>query len=85
MADFTWDDMPEDLAGLLYEATNINLKSVAMEKMETVLEWVESNIKTCTATSDQWVRIPHGCKELPVPGSEFCPLHMPAEEMGDDG
>lgn len=89
MGDFTWGDMPEELAGLLYEIKDIGPTTrmeVVHAKVNPLLEWVNNEMVTCAATSEQWLRIPTGrCRDLPVPGSEFCPLHMPAEETGDNG
>lgn len=86
MGDFSWADMPEELAGMLYEATTSGQVDHQRKVFNEVVEWLENEMTTCAADRDTWTSLPEAsCGELPVPGSEFCPLHMPAGELGEDG
>lgn len=81
MADFTWDDMPEEMAGLLYEAC-VGTPLVVEERLGQLVDWVCNNVETCAARQEKWTSLPEArCSELPVPGSEFCPLHMPPGDL----
>jgi len=87
MADFGWEDMPDSLAELLYE---FHEGSHALTRLVAYLpkfnDWVEENVAKCNSEAFYAHDASAGkCGELPVPGSEFCPVHMPAEELGDNG
>jgi hypothetical protein len=87
MADYSWEDMPEGLAELLYE---LNQGSHRLTRLVELLprfnDWVVENVAKCNAEAFHAHDVPAGkCGELPVVGSEFCPLHIPREELGDNG
>lgn len=83
MADFTWDDMPESLAEMLSEAVNSNGNLEFFG--EEIRCWLLENIQPCKATGDPGYGFPElKCGEKPVVGSEFCTLHIPAEELDRD-
>jgi hypothetical protein len=85
MGDFSWADMPEELAGFLYEAATSDQPEHIARVTAEMLEWVGNEMVTCAATWDMWTSLPEArCGDLPVPGSEFCPVHMPPGELGED-
>lgn len=78
--DYTWDQMPEELAHQLYsfsQATNLKFEAAEFQ------EWLLNEMQHCAATKESWPRLHSVCPDLPVPGSEFCHRHMPKEDVDD--
>lgn len=86
MGDFSWSDIPEELANALYVAATADEPGLVERALGEANDWVCNNIESCGAKRDRWTSLLEArCAELPVPGSEFCPLHIPSEELGDNG
>jgi hypothetical protein len=82
--DYTWDQMPEELALRLYSLANRLTPASIEEAANDLQEWLLNEMQHCAATREQWPRMISTCTDLPVPGSEFCEKHMPKEDR-DDG
>lgn len=76
--EYTWDQMPEELALQLYAFAEEDMSAGDLQ------EWLQNEMQHCAATKLQWPRLSEFCPDLPVPGSEFCNAHMPKEDR-DDG
>lgn len=81
--DYTWDQMPEELAHRLYSLST-RLTPASLEKDANDLqEWLLNEMQHCAASREQWPRLISFCPNLPVPGSEFCAEHLPKGDIDD--
>jgi hypothetical protein len=81
--DYTWDQMPEELALQLFDFAQRSIEGGYDNSApaDDLLEWLQNEMKNCAATKLQWPRLSSFCPDLPVPGSEFCPQHLPKEDL----
>lgn len=79
--DYTWDQMPEELAHRLYTLSTRLVPESLQKDAEDLQEWLQNEMKVCAATRELWPRMIHTCTDLPVPGSEFCFVHVPKEDI----
>lgn len=82
--DYTWDQMPEELAERLYSLANRLTPASIEEEAYGLQEWLLNEMKHCAATKEQWPRMVSFCSDLPMPGSEFCEKHIPKEDIDGD-
>jgi len=75
--DYSWADMPQDLALLLKAYVDDPSDKNAGE----LGDWLANEMKHCAATKEQWPRLVSYCPDLPEVGSEFCKAHMPKEDV----
>ena len=81
--DYTWSDMPEELACRL-SALSTRLTPESLQKdAEDLQEWLLNEMKPCAASKELWPRMINKCTDLPEVGSEFCMVHMPKEDIDD--
>lgn len=77
--EYTWDQMPEELALQLFDFANASVG--AGTEAADLQEWLLNEMQHCAATKLQWPRLSSFCPDLPVPGSEFCNAHLPQGDI----
>lgn len=75
--DYTWDQMPEELALQLHAFAEDPSDKNAGE----LSDWLLNEMKQCAATPKTYLSLRYNCSDLPVPGSEFCSAHLPKEDI----
>jgi hypothetical protein len=71
--DFHWDNVPDELAELLWEM--MNTRGGLVNRAEKVVEWLESNLAPCAFSYREGA-----CAGIPAPGYDRCPTHQIKEK-----